>query len=129
MMIVLIISAVLVMVSKLCDVLSTIKYVGETQELNQIARILFARLGFKPTLWVVFAFVVIVCAGAVAVVWLLKSKLLIILLSVYLFIVSAFQFSVAYFNVFKKHNFLTRIVAHFYFSQDFWNKILRRRRT
>jgi len=119
-------AAALLIISKLCDVLSTIKYVGANGEINQIAQRLFRCLGFRTTVWLIFTIVVLVAIACVVEVLLCQSWFLGVILSAGMIVVSLFQFSVARFNVTGKHNFFSRCIARLYLSRDFWRKILRR---
>lgn len=59
-----VVTATLAALTKIIDVVTTIKYVGAKAELNPIGRWLFKRLGCAAGCWLIFAFEAIVFAIA-----------------------------------------------------------------
>lgn len=128
MKIVVIVAAVLLVVSKLCDVLSTVCCLTEEQESNRLARRWMKRWGFKCVCWTVFAAVALIAGLCVLESFLWQKLFVDIVLSVVMLFISVCQFSVAHYNVTHRHNAVTRIIARFYYNPAFWSRILRNKR-
>ena len=109
------ISAILLVASKLCDVLTTLKYVGVNGEGNPLVRRLMVKYGFKTTCWAVFGLVVLVALGCVAAACLGEvSAAYLIVADALMLIISVDQFAVARYNVTHKENALIRLILRSY---------------
>lgn len=115
---------VLLLITKLFDVLSTINRIQHPSiETNPIAQKLMIRFGIGKTAWGVFGFVtvIILIAGGIALDSHQYIKILFIIFGLFLSIV---QFAVAHNNWTRRTNFITKLILRYHSRIQ---KLLKRR--
>jgi len=106
-----ILTAILIIISKLFDVLSTIKILKSPyQERNILAKKIMMKIGIKPTCWIIWISIVILVTY-----YTYKTILSESLLEMYGFliignIISIFQFAVAHYNHTGKNNIIIKLL-------------------
>ena len=104
----------LLIITKLMDVLSTIKRIEHSQiETNPLARKMMTKIGIKTTAWIVFGIVVLVVLlmGRIA---LEGEDFFQIFFLVFGLVLSVIQFAVAHNNWTRRTNFITRLVLMYH---------------
>jgi hypothetical protein len=122
--ILLIIVAILLVSTKLMDVISTLKRITPTNpELNPLARWLMSKVGVRPAIWLVFALVVIIIGVATWIAFDVDGLFQIVFI-VGGTVVSIVQAAVAYANWTQRPNFITRKVLTWF---DVLSRLIHRR--
>ena len=113
---------ILLVISKLVDVLSTLARIRSVNvESNPIARGLMKKIGIKKSVWLIFliSLTIILITGSVALSFGIIYQVFFVLLGLF---ISVVQFSVAHSNLSGKGNLITRYLLQFH---DFINQIMR----
>ena len=95
--------------SKLADVLTTLRYVSAETETNPIGQALMRRFGVRDTCWGVFilGWIVLFLVGAVSILW--GNTFIKILVSAEGALLTAFHLSAGYYNMYHRQNIFIRI--------------------
>lgn len=123
--ILLIITVVLLFITKLADLWTTVRYVGRHGETNPLARYLFAKFGFVGGLALVMALWGLIVALVYVSAWSAPAWIQVVTAIVGTMIAWV-QLDVARFNATHKSTLLTRIAARAY---DKWADRLRGRKS
>jgi hypothetical protein len=110
-------------ITKVADVVSTIRWVSPTAETNPWARRLFRRFGFKGGLIIVSIIFLLIVVTQYASVWWYGSSLAQAANAGLGFIISFIQWDVARFNATGVHSRITLLAMRYYAR---WNRWWRR---
>ena len=113
---------ILLVISKLMDVLSTLSRIRSVNvESNPIARGLMQKMGIKTSVWLIFlvSLTIILIAGSIALSFGILYQVFFVLMGL---LVSIVQFSVAHSNWTGKGNLITRYLLRFH---KFINQIMK----
>ncbi len=121
---IIVVVTVFLVVTKLMDVLSTLKRISPTNpELNPLARWLMNKVGMRPAIWLVFTLVVIIIGVATWIAFDVDGFFQIVFI-VGGMVVSLIQAAVAYANWTQRPNFITRKVLTWF---DVLSRLIHRR--
>lgn len=121
---IIVVVTVFLVVTKLMDVLSTLKRISPTNpELNPLARWLMNKVGMRPAIWLVFTLVVIIIGVATWIAFDVDGLFQIVFI-VGGMLVSIIQAAVAYANWTQRPNFITRKVLTWF---DVLSRLIHRR--
>ena len=108
--------------TKIADVVSTLRSVPPDAESNPYARILFRRFGFKGGLAIVSLLFLAIVITQFFAVWSLQSPPLLIANTIRGFLISWIQWEVARFNTTQSPTRITSLILHAYSAWNRWSK-------
>ena len=99
----------LAVLSKLADVLTTLRYVCADTESNPLGQWLMRRFGMQATCWGIFVIELIIAfmIGLISMLW--DNTFIKIFVSVEGVILTAFHLSAGYYNMYRRQNVFVRI--------------------
>jgi len=105
-------TGILIIISKLFDVLSTIKVVSSPyQEKNLFARKIMLKIGIKSTCWLIFLLVVIFVSIYTYNIFLSDKIWIIIGFIIFGNIITVIQFAVAHYNYTRRKNLIIKLLT------------------